>query len=292
MIVIIDSVVLFEINYSYELESVKLQKLGSNNSINNVLGFSKSNGFTQYHILMGYTKESQINIIKSVYISSSHKDKVVLPDSIRQKVELLQIVRNYNEDIRPLALLIINPNVGCDSQFIDIILNEFQINYKFEYEPTSGDSANTLHEYIDNELQLKCYYWDQKWYLTDFEIKNGNIDLTPASLDMEAQGKQILRTNHRYTKFEREINLTDHGTFNEETKEQEEFIKRLIKRIDRMIDYLEQNPSPNEDILIKVNLLIRRLHSVNTDDIDTELTSIENEIETFQTICNQWEIIN
>lgn len=297
MNMIVESVVLLEINYSYELELIKLQNLELNKNIhsdnnNNIEHLNNSNKCSQYHILMGFRKDNQIHIIKSVYISDYHKDKVALSNSIKQKVELLQVVKHHNEEIKPLALLIVNPNANYNSELVGTILNEFQIKYKFEYEPSTGGATNMSQKYIDTELHLKCYCWDQKWYLTDFEINDRNIDLTPASLDMDEHGNDIPETNHPYTRFDKDINLMDHGMFNEELKEQNEFVKRLINRIDQMIDYLEQNPSPNEKILIRINLLIQRLQSASTEDIDAELTSIENEIEIFQTICNQWEVIN
>lgn len=297
MKVIIESVVLLEINYNYELELVKLQKLKANKNINrndnnNVKYLNNVNNCSQYHILMGSMEDDQIHIIKSVYISNYLTDTVALSNSIRQKVELLQVLKRQEEEVKPLALLIVNSNVNYNSELVNIILDTFQIKYKFEYEPSIRGAIDMAQKYADNELHLKCYYWDYRWYLTEFEINDRNIDLIPASLDMDKHRNSNPRVNYQYTRSDRDINLTDYEVFNKETKEQTEFIKRLINRIDQMIDYLEESPSPSEDILIRINLLIQRLQNVNTENIDIELTLIENEIDIFQTICNQWEIIN
>lgn len=300
MNVIIESVVLLEINYTYELELVKLQNQESskdihgknNKSNNNVESLTNSDNFSQYHILMGSKEDNQIHIIKSVYVSNHVRDKMALSISTREKVELLQVVKHHDEEIEPLAIFITNPSIDYNSDLVGILLNEFQIKYKFEYELNKGGATEISQKNIDKELHLKCYCWDQKWYRTGFEINDRNIDLTPAPIDMDEHGNNILGSNPRYTRFDRDIDLTDPEVFDEESKEQNEFIKRLINRIDQIIDYLEQSQSPSEEILIKVNLLILRLQNVNTEDIDTELASIENEIEILQTICNQWEIIN
>lgn len=300
MNVIIESVVLLEINYTYELELVKLQNQESskdihgknNKSNNNVESLTNSDNFSQYHILMGSKEDNQIHIIKSVYVSNHARDKMALSISTREKVELLQVVKHHDEEIEPLAIFITNPSIDYNSDLVGILLNEFQIKYKFEYELNKGGATEISQKNIDKELHLKCYCWDQKWYRTGFEINDRNIDLTPAPIDMDEHGNNILGSNPRYTRFDRDIDLTDPEVFDEESKEQNEFIKRLINRIDQIIDYLGQSQSPSEEILIKVNLLILRLQNVNTQDIDTELASIENEIEILQTICNQWEIIN
>ncbi|CAL9735972.1 cop9 signalosome-interactor 1 [Monosporozyma servazzii] len=270
---IIDLVALWEVNYNYELEHVKsLETYYSKNA----------NGLFQIYLLMGVEQNDEIRLVKSIHIPKGNNLNDI--ESINRKVELLHVVNQGEMGFKPLSLLVVNPNLNDDQTLFEKLREMYQIQLKFEYEPCTINNNICM----DTELRLKCYYWDQRWFQTDFKVKDEPIDV----MDLQNSGSPTNKTYNQLEENANSVHSINYESFNAESMKQEELINRIIKRIDYMTDYLNHCPTPKEDILIKISLLIKRLQKSSTSDIDTELMSIENEIKMLQITCNQWEIIN
>lgn len=276
---VIDSVVLLEVNYNYELELVKSGQPYTNKTI------------CQYYLLMGMQQgsQSQTHIQRSVHIPNQRDG---LMEKVSMRIDLLQQT-NHGKDLQPLALLIVNPlNHQNDIEELRVM---FSLDYKLEYRPCTIDNNLCL----DKELKLKCYGWNERWMQIAFQISDMAIDLNISKIDTQYQSYNSLQQSSQQQQLT-QLEETNHSgysinyeTFNEESMKQEELIKRIIKRVNDMLTYLTRaEESLNDEILVKISLLLKKLHKPSTKDIDIELMSIENEIKTLQIICNQWEIIN
>ncbi|KAG0665974.1 hypothetical protein C6P44_004141 [Monosporozyma unispora] len=275
---VLDSVCLLEVNYNYELEQVK-----SLQSFNN----KSPNGIFQIYLLMGMEQNIQTRLLKSIHIPNRKSSNDILQSTDR-KIELLQVGSQSGLEFKPLSLLVVNPKLNRDQTLLQQLRETYQTPLKFEYEPCIIDDNLCS----DKELKLKCFQWNNKWLQTDFNIKDEFIELTVTPSDVNYNGDHPSTIHNQQEERANIPHPINYESFNEESMKQEELMKRIMKRIDNMMEYLNATPTPNDEILIKISLLIKKLKKSSTNDVDTELMSIENEIKLLQIICNQWEIIN
>lgn len=269
----IDLVTLWEVNYHYEVEHVKSLESYQTKS---------GNGLFQIYLLMGVEQNDETRLVKSIHIPKGNNWNDI--ESINRKIELLQVVNQGELEFKPLSLLIVNPKLNNDPTIFEKLREMYRIQWKLEYEPCKiNDNAC-----LDTELKLKCYQWDHRWLQTDFKIKDELVDV----MDLQNSSAPTNTTHNQQEDNPHSVHSINYESFNEESMKQEELMKRIVKRIDNMVDYLNRCPTPNEEILVQISLLLKRLQKSSTCDIDTELMTIENEIKLLQITCNQWEIIN
>lgn len=298
---LVDSVVLLEVNYGYESSLAKSSQLSR---ISNV-----EDPISQYYLLMGSCRGNDSIITECIPVAQVN-DKGL--QSVQKRIELLLSV-NDEKGFKPLAFLIVNSNgIQDNNRLCEVLRTTYNMGIKLEYDPCRISNGSVPNSSVcgdnvvcmEEELKLKCYRWEDGWFQTDFQIRNETVELVVSSTSTEngRNGSIPMNVNecnepnnNNQTHLEERtdgIHLINYETFTEETKNQEALIRRLMKRLDSMINYLTKNETCNEEILIKISLLIKRLEKPSTNDINIELMSIENEIKLLQIICNQWEIIN
>lgn len=291
----IESCVLSEINYRYELKC-------SINEYDNV---------AQCFLLLGMVNTT-ITINKCIDIPitvNGPNNFEFVPDIELFQKRLMLVKQVISNEVIPVGILLVNSKIFHYDELIQSIFASNCLNLAnavevlFYYEPLKINNNFTEHN-----LSLECYTRDDNSTTLDLQrkifdiIMDNRIDISTESLKCSNDnGDNNLEGNTPNSI--RQLSGTDYSPFaikefNQINENENQLVSRLIKRIETIIQFLKMNPinfqsynGNRELILRKVSLLVSRLELGGTDDIQKEIMNKENEIKLLQIACNQWEMI-
>ncbi|SCU95025.1 LADA_0G12948g1_1 [Lachancea dasiensis] len=116
------------------------------------------------------------------------------------------------------------------------------------------------------DFKAQCYRTGEPWLQIPFQLPSSNVFLS--ALD----------------NFHLERTTRPEGF-----AEQDEFKKKIMVKIDRMIRYLESG-NVTDEILRKMSRLVLQLKKAPTRDIEQQVVEKEVELQTLDIICDQWEM--
>lgn len=290
----LNSIVLSEVNYKYELQT-------SINSCDRI---------AQCYLLLGTQQDKISTITKCLQIpinlNESEGFKFTLDlELFHQRYVLVKQVENI--DTIPLGIMLVNDRYFSYNNIIEsvFLLNKLgftvPINILFKYKP-----LDTRNE--GDDLELECLIRDQNSIIISFIrtiyelVEDSKVKITNDILNQNDQklSNVNVELNDRIHK-----NINDYSShafeqFNKTNEGENELVVRLMKKVNKIISFLkEERIRPNkgiidddyELILRRLSLLISQLQRSNTEDIENEIINKENEIKILQIACNQWEMV-
>ncbi|KAG0668192.1 hypothetical protein C6P45_004939 [Maudiozyma exigua] len=291
----IESSVLSEVNYKYELKC-------SIDGYDNV---------AQCFLLLGAV-DTTITINKCIEIPiavNGPNHFAFVPDIELFQRRLTLVKQVISKDIVPVGIILINSKIF---QYDELIQSIFVSNclelsnlahILFHYEP-----LKITNNFTEHNLSLECYTKKHDGTTLKFQRKifdivmDDRIDISTESLK-RGNNDRDATLQDPVPKSIKQLSGTDYSPcatqeFNRINDNENQLVSRLIKRIEIIISFLKKDSkipqsynSNHELILRKVSILVSRLGLGGTDDIENEVMNKENEIKLLQIACNQWEMV-
>lgn len=291
----IESYVLSEINYKYELKC-------------SIYGYDN---VAQCFLLLGMV-DTTITINKCVEIPiavNGPNNFEFVPDIELFQKRLMLVKQVIPDDVVPVGMLLINSKIF---QYDELIQSIFVSNclelttspqVLFHYDP-----LQITNNFTEHNLSLECYTKGNDGTTVNLQrkifdiIMDNKIDISTESVKLNNDGGDISLQDSLPSTIRQPSNA-DYSPlaiqeFNQINENENQLISRLIKRIETIIAFLKidsTNPqvynSNRELILRKVSILVSRLELGGTNDIQNEIMNKENEIKLIQIACNQWEMV-
>ncbi|CCD23181.1 Csi1p NDAI_0B01470 [Naumovozyma dairenensis CBS 421] len=301
LVVTLESHVLMDINYSYNLESL-----------------TNSTKQPGCHLLLGQEiatpacEEITIHVTRSVEVplQLGVDDPYHFKIDIEQVQQRLNLINKIYDNVVVVGLMILNVEFYNYSNVIEELKSQPSLQSAkviFHYEPTIKNIKVDHHQRnaVDAELILNCYLFDTGDRI-GYILKQNVIDIVPSDIVVN---NGIGISNYTFASSSSSRNKNPQATTLQDNDEEENNrdeikLRKLIKMIDNMIHYLEMFENGeyiikekkgikiNDKILRRISILISDLQKSPTKDIEDEIMNKENEIRIIQIACEQWEMLN
>lgn len=203
-------------------------------------------------------------------------------EQLATRIELMKVTHKRDELI---GFLTINSKYYNYEETIRMILIDFMPQFVgsaiiFSYTPNESSSENKTQQKNTSHLDLSCQL-----------IENYNIDTCDLKFQIEYNNIEIPVVSGSQSELELdEMPLQDEINYYHDRK------KHIKQELSRVISYLGNASSVeqplNAAILNRAAIITHLLNRNPTNDIETAISNMENEIRLLQTTLEQWEIVN
>ncbi|KAH7578988.1 hypothetical protein J7297_05011 [Nakaseomyces glabratus] len=203
-------------------------------------------------------------------------------EQLATRIELMKVTHKQEELI---GFLTINSKYYNYEETIRMILIDFMPQFVgsaiiFSYTPNESSSENKTQQKNTSHLDLSCQL-----------IENYNIDTCDLKFQIEYSNIEIPVVSGSKSELELdEMPLQDEINYYHDRK------KHIKQELSRVISYLGNASSVeqplNAAILNRAAIITHLLNRNPTNDIETAISNMENEIRLLQTTLEQWEIVN
>lgn len=203
-------------------------------------------------------------------------------EQLATRIELMKVTHKQDELI---GFLTTNSKYYNYEETIRMILIDFMPQFVgsaiiFSYTPNESSSENKTQQKNTNHLDLSCQL-----------IENYNIDTCDLKFQIEYNNIEIPVVSGSKSELELdEMPLQDEINYYHDRK------KHIKQELSRVISYLGNASSVeqplNAAILNRAAIITHLLNRNPTNDIETAISNMENEIRLLQTTLEQWEIVN
>lgn len=203
-------------------------------------------------------------------------------EQLATRIELMKVTHKQDELI---GFLTINSKYYNYEETIRMILIDFMPQFVgsaiiFSYTPNESSSENKTQQKNTSHLDLSCQL-----------IENYNIDTCDLKFQIEYNNIEIPVVSGSKSELELdEMPLQDEINYYHDRK------KHIKQELSRVISYLGNVSSVeqplNAAILNRAAIITHLLNRNPTNDIETAISNMENEIRLLQTTLEQWEIVN
>lgn len=203
-------------------------------------------------------------------------------EQLATRIELMKVTHKQDELI---GFLTINSKYYNYEETIRMILIDFMPQFVgsaiiFSYTPNESSSENKTQQKNTSHLDLSCQL-----------IENYNIDTCDLKFQIEYNNIEIPVVSGSQSELELdEMPLQDEINYYHDRK------KHIKQELSRVISYLGNASSVEQPldaaILNRAAIITHLLNRNPTNDIETAISNMENEIRLLQTTLEQWEIVN
>ncbi|KAH7600310.1 hypothetical protein J7293_04996 [Nakaseomyces glabratus] len=203
-------------------------------------------------------------------------------EQLATRIELMKVT---HKQVELIGFLTINSKYYNYEETIRMILIDFMPQFVgsaiiFSYTPNESSSENKTQQKNTSHLDLSCQL-----------IENYNIDTCDLKFQIEYNNIEIPVVSGSKSELELdEMPLQDEINYYHDRK------KHIKQELSRVISYLGNASSVeqplNAAILNRAAIITHLLNRNPTNDIETAISNMENEIRLLQTTLEQWEIVN
>lgn len=210
-------------------------------------------------LLFGGISGSRVDLQRSLelpLIRSEKEDRLVFSETALQ--DRVHLVESVEPELRLLGVLFITNDLGDVEAIIDELRRLARgLQYFFTY-----DTCGT-------RLTLKCYRSRGQARMEEVPFQLSSSDSVLAAV--EALSPNVGKQDDQ-----------------DEFEEQASFNRKLLERVEAMIEYMEGG-RVSDQALREMFLLTSLLKKGSTQDIDEALLHKEVELQSLDVICSQWE---